>query len=91
MLLINITCNESFSRVGKNRRDIAEKGWEQYNRTFLTFSHIRTTMIDSDYLKGVMYYVGLSPSSPVSNITNNLVSDKLFPSISECGNSGGFI
>ena len=82
MLLINITCNESHYRVDKNRRDIAEKGWEPYNCTFLTFFQIRTTMTDSDYLKGVKYYVGLSPSSPVSNITNNLFSDNLFPSIS---------
>ena len=81
MLLINITCNESHSRVGKNRRDVIEKGWEPYNCTFLTFSHIRTIMTDSDYLKGVKYYVGLSPSSPVSNITNNLFSDNLHQSV----------
>ena len=28
------------------------------------------------------YYVVLSPSSPVNDITNNLFSDNLFPSIS---------
>ena len=45
-------------------------------------------MIESNYLKDIKYHVGLSPSSPVSNITNYLFSDNLFSSISGCSYSG---
>lgn len=88
MLLINITCNESHYRVDKNRRDIAEKGWEPYNCTFLTFFQIRTTMTDSDYLKDIKYYIISSPSLLVSDISNDLFSDNLISSISGCSDSG---
>ena len=48
MLLINIAWNKSFSRVDKNRRDIADRGWGPYNRNIPTFSHIRATMTETD-------------------------------------------
>ena len=48
MLLINITWNKSFSRVDKNRRAIADRGWGPCNRNMLTFSHIRATMTETD-------------------------------------------
>ena len=34
------------------------------------------------------YHIGLSSSSPVSEITNDLFSDNLFPLIRECSDSG---
>ena len=57
MLLINIAWNQLFARVDENMRAIADRGWGAYNRKSLTFSPIRTTMIDSDYLKGMRYHV----------------------------------
>ena len=45
-------------------------------------------MTESDYLKDIKYNVDLSLSSPVSDITNDLFSDDLFPSINECSDSG---
>ena len=84
MVLINITQNTLFSRVDKNRTVIADRGFRPYNYNILTFSQIRATMTDSDYLKDIKYHVVLSLSSPVSNITNNLFINKLFPSINGC-------
>ena len=60
--------NKSFVRVDKNTRVIADRGWGIYTRNILTFSQIKTTMIDSDYLKDIKYYIILSPSSLVSDI-----------------------
>ena len=45
-------------------------------------------MIDIDYLKDIMCHVDLLPFSIVSDITNNLSSDNLFPSISGCSDFG---
>ena len=88
ILLINIVWNNAFARTDKNRRDITDRGWGPYNRSILSFSLIRATMIESNYLKDIKYHVDLSPSSPVSNITNYLFSDNLFSSISGCSYSG---
>ena len=57
MLLINIAWNQSFIRVDKNMRDFTDKGWGTYNRNTLTFSQIRATMIDSDYLNDIKYHI----------------------------------
>ena len=89
ILLINIAWNKLFARVDKNRRYIADRWWGLNNRNILTFSQIRATMIDSDYLKDGKYHVDLSPSLSVSDITNDLLTDSLFLSIRGWSDSGG--
>ena len=44
-------------------------------------------MTDIDYWKDIKYHINLLPSSPVSDIINDLFSDNLFPSISRCSDS----
>ena len=83
-LMINIVWNDTFVRIDKNRKAIADRGWGSNSRNIRTFSHIRTTMIESNHLKDMKYHIVLSPSSPVCDIINNLFSDNLFPSISLC-------
>ena len=73
---------KSFARVDKNSRAIADRGWGSYNRNILTFSQIGATITENDYLKDLSYHVVSSPSSPVSEISNDLFSDNLFSTIS---------
>ena len=79
ILLINISQDELFVRVDKNRRDIIDKEQGPYNRNVFTFSQSRATMTASAYLKDIKHHADLSPSSSVSDIINDLFSEHLFP------------
>ena len=71
MLLINISWNKSFARVDKDRRAISNRRRGPYNRNILTYSHIRTTMTETDNIYDLNYQVFLSSSSSVSTITKD--------------------
>lgn len=57
MLLINVTQNTSVARINKNEREVADRGQWLYNRSIFTITQIRATMIVSDYLTEINYYI----------------------------------